>query len=70
MAHNDDTVFCNLQMSLPHSKELLLLMTQLRESGAHPNLEAVFAHIQYKLANSIEFIENPSGWGDWFPTRH
>ena len=70
MAHNDDTVFCNLQMSLPHSKELLLLMTQLRESGAHPNLETVFAHIQYELTISIGFAENPHGWGDWFPTRH
>ena len=70
MAYNDDTVFCNLQMPLLHSKELLLLMKQLRESGAHPNLEGVFNHIQYELTNSIDFVENPSGWGEWFPTRH
>jgi hypothetical protein len=70
MAHDDNTVFCNLQMSLPHSEELLLLMTQLCESGAHPNLEGVFAHIQYELTHSKDFVENPQGWGDWFPTRH
>lgn len=46
MAHgDDDTVYCHIQMPLPQGKELLQLITHLRESGAHPNLERVFTDI-------------------------
>ena len=67
---DDDTVYCHIQMPLLHGKELLQLVAELRKSGTHPNLEGVFADIQYELTNSIDFVENPPASGDWFPTRH
>jgi hypothetical protein len=42
MSHeDDDTVYCNVQMSLASGKELLQLVTALRDSGSHPNLDTV-----------------------------
>lgn len=67
---NADTVYCHIQMPLLRGKELLQLVAEPRISGIHPNLDGVFADIQYELTNSIDFIENPRASGDWFPTRH
>ena len=71
MAFEDaDTVYCYIQMPLLQGKELLQLVAELRRSGTHPNLESVFADIQFELTNSIDFVENLLAWDDWFPTRH
>lgn len=34
-------------------------MNALRDSGAHPNLDTVFAHMQLELAMAIDIVENP-----------
>ena len=36
MTDDDDTVYCDIQMPLAQGRELLLLVTTLRESNAHP----------------------------------
>jgi pullulanase/glycogen debranching enzyme len=59
----DDTVYCDVQMPLAQGKELLQLVTALRESGAHPNLDVVFTHIQLELTTSIDIVEHPPTWG-------
>ncbi|MBD8617026.1 hypothetical protein IFT69_25300 [Pseudomonas putida] len=70
MAFDDaDTVYCDIQMPLLQGKEFLQLVATIKASGTHPNLEGIFADIEYELTNSIDFVENPPASGDWFPTR-
>nr|WP_225570218.1 hypothetical protein [Pseudomonas sp. Y24-6] len=49
----------------PVGRELLKLVTELRESKAHPSLDKVFEHMQDELSTSIDIIENPPTWGPW-----
>jgi len=70
MAREDDTVYCNVQMSLASGKELRQLVTALRESGSHPNLDAVFARMQFELTMTIDIVEHPPTWGAGEPTKH
>lgn len=67
---DDDTVYCDIQMPVTQGRELLQLITVLRESNAHPNLDRVFEHMQDELSNSIDFVENPSSWASWGPIHH
>lgn len=67
---DDDTIYCNVQMPLLPGRELLNLVNALRESGAHPNLDLVFQHMQLELKMSIDIVENPPTWGAGEPTRH
>ncbi|WP_347912533.1 hypothetical protein [Pseudomonas grandcourensis] len=67
---DDDTVYCNVQMSLARGKELLQLVTTLRESGSHPNLDSVFHRMQFELSMTIDIVEHPPTWGAGEPTKH
>ena len=67
---DDDTVYCNVQMSLASGKELLQLVTALRESGAIPNLDFVFARMQFELTMTIDIVEHSPTWGAGEPTKH
>ncbi|MBD8100411.1 hypothetical protein IFR08_17600 [Pseudomonas fluorescens] len=58
MSRDDkDTVYCNVQMPMAKGKELSRLVAELRELGAHPELDSVFEEIQHELNSSIEFVE-------------
>ncbi|MDO8402308.1 MAG: hypothetical protein Q7T27_02310 [Pseudomonas sp.] len=71
MALDDDyTVYCNVQMPVAQGRELLHLVTVLHESGAHPNLDTVFTHMQLELRMSIDIVENPPDWGAAESTKH
>jgi hypothetical protein len=71
MSHeDDDTVYCNVQMSLASGKELLQLVTARRDSGSHPNLDTVFARMQFELTMTIDIVEHPPTWGAGEPTKH
>ena len=71
MALNDDeTVYCDVQMQVAQGRELLQLVTALRDSGAHPSLDTVFAHMQLELAMAIDIVENPRPLGIARPTKH
>ncbi|MFN3354791.1 MAG: hypothetical protein ACK418_02060 [Pseudomonas sp.] len=59
MGQDDDTVYCHIQMPLALGRELLELVSALRESKAHPCLDKVFEHMQDELSTSINFVENP-----------
>ena len=63
MKNDDDTVYCDVQMPLAQGRELLQLVTTLRESKAHPKLDKVLERIQDELSTSIDFVENPPTWG-------
>lgn len=65
MADDDDTVYCDVQMPLAQGRELLQLLSTLRESKAYPTLNRVFEHMQAELSTSIDIIENPPTWGPW-----
>ncbi|WP_236456152.1 hypothetical protein MOQ67_24375 [Pseudomonas sp. LY-1] len=65
MTDDDDTVYCDVQMPLSQGRELLELVSALRESKAHPGLDKVFEHMQHELSTSIDIIENPPSWGPW-----
>ncbi|WP_081625561.1 hypothetical protein [Pseudomonas mandelii] len=67
---DDDTVYCNVQMSLASGKELLQLVTALRESGSHPKLDTVFARMQFELTMTIDIVEHPPTWGAGESTKH
>ncbi|NWB53327.1 MULTISPECIES: hypothetical protein [Pseudomonas] len=54
-------------MPLSQGRELLQLVTTLRESKAHPKLDSVFEHMQDELSTSIDIVDNPPTWGPWFP---
>lgn len=62
---DDDTVYCDVQMPLAQGRELLQLITALRESDAHPRLNRVFERMQYELSTSIDIVDNPPTWGPW-----
>lgn len=65
MTDDDDTVYCDIQMPLAQGRELLLLVTTLRESDAHPTLNRVLGRIEDELSTSIDVIDNPPSWGPW-----
>lgn len=67
---DDDTVYCDVQMPVAQGRQLLQLVTVLRESGAHPSLDTVFAHMQLELRMSIDIVENPPDRGTTEPTKH
>ena len=70
MAREDDeTVYCNIQMPLASGKQLLQLVTELRESGSHPNLDTVFTRMQFELTMTIDIVEHPPTWGAGEPTE-
>ncbi|WP_454563260.1 hypothetical protein [Pseudomonas sp. AIG] len=66
MTDDDDFVYCDIQMHVAQGRELLELVTALRESKAHPSLYRVFEHIQDELSISIDIVENPPTWGPCF----
>ncbi|WP_223507997.1 hypothetical protein [Pseudomonas sp. BF-B-25] len=70
MALDDDTVYCDVQMPVEQGRELLQVVNALRDSGAHPNLDTVFAHMQFELRMSIDIVENQPDWGAAEPTKH
>lgn len=57
MTDDDDTVYCDIQMPLAQGRELLLLVTTLRESNVHPALNRVFERMQRELSISIDIVE-------------
>lgn len=59
MTDDDDTVYCDVQMSLAQGRELLQLLSTLRASKAHPILDRVFELMQYELSTSIDILEDP-----------
>lgn len=67
---DEETVYCDIQMPVAKGRELLELVSALRESKAHPRLDKVFEHMQYELSTSIDCIENPPSLGAWGPTHH
>ena len=70
-AFNDyDMVYCDVQMPVAQGRELLQVVSVLRNSGAHPNLDTVFAHMQHELTTSIDIVENPQPLGAAIPTNH
>ena len=70
MARDDDTVYCDVQMPVTQGRELLRLVNALRDLGAHPNLDTVFAHMQLELTMAIDVVENPRPLGAGRPTKH
>ena len=62
---DDDTVYCDVQMSLAQGCERLQLVSALRESKGHSTLDRVFERMQDELSASIDFVENPPTWGPW-----
>ncbi|VVP71526.1 hypothetical protein [Pseudomonas fluorescens] len=67
---DDDTVYCDVQMPVAQGRELLQVVNALRDSGAHPNLDTVFAHMQLELAMAIDIVGNPRPLGIARPTKH
>lgn len=68
--NDDDTVYCDVRMPVAQGRELLQLVTSLRDSGAHPNLDTVSAHMQLELVMVIDIVENPRPLGATRPTKH
>jgi hypothetical protein len=68
MMDKDDTVYTNLQMPSAVGKELLELITTLREAGDNPNLDTVFRQMQDELTDSIKAMaedELEASWRKW-----
>ncbi|OJT48404.1 hypothetical protein [Pseudomonas moraviensis] len=71
MAKGDDhRAYCSVQMPVAQGRELLQVVNSLRDSGAYPNLDTVFAHMQFELKMSIAIVEKPPNWGVAEPTKH
>lgn len=70
IALDDDTVYCDVQMPVAQGRELLRLVNALRDSGGHPNLDTVFAHMQHELTMAIDVVENPRPLGAARPAKH
>ena len=65
MTDDEDTVYCDIQMPLAQGRELLQLVSTLRESNAYPTLDGVFERMQDELSTSIGIIANPPNWRPW-----
>jgi hypothetical protein len=65
MTDDDDTVYCDVQMPLAQGRELLQLVSTLRESKAYPTLDRVLERMQYEPApQSISLrTRQPGGLG-------
>lgn len=71
MALNDyDMVYCDVQMPVAQGRDLLQVVSVLLNSGAHPNIDTVFAHMQHELTTSIDIVETPLPLGAAIPTNH
>lgn len=58
MSRDDkDTVYCRFQMPLAQGEEFMKLVLELRDSGAHGELEAVFTEMIEELQGSIDFVQ-------------
>jgi hypothetical protein len=66
----DDTVYCDVHMPLDTGRRFLRLVTALRESEVHPELETVFRNIEDELKLSIDLLVNPTDWSNLDVTRH
>jgi hypothetical protein len=66
----EDTVYCDIQMPLATGRRLLRLVTALRNSEAHPELDTVFQHMQEELELSIDLAVNPRDWSILQATKH
>lgn len=66
----EDTVHCDIQMPLATGRKLLRLVTALRNSEAHPDLDTVFQHMQEELELSIDLAVNPRDWSILGATKH
>lgn len=62
MTPPENTVYCDLQMTIEQGVDLLQLIATLQASGKHPELDQVFAQIQRELQSSIEFVTAGSPW--------
>lgn len=67
---DDDTVYCDVQMPVAQGRELLQVVSALRDSGGHPNLDTVFEHMQLELPMAIDIVETPRPLGAVRPTKH
>jgi hypothetical protein len=67
---DDDTVYCDVRMPVVQGRELLQLVNGLRDSGGHPNLDTVFAHMQLELTMAIDIVESRRPLGAFRPTKH
>lgn len=65
MKNDDDTVYCDVQMPLAQGRELLQLVTTLRESKAHSTLDRFSERMQDELSASIDIVEDPPTRGPW-----
>lgn len=52
----DNTVYCDVQMSLESGVEMLQLLGELRAAGQHPNLDEILGQMQRELQASIEYV--------------
>ncbi|QWA30546.1 hypothetical protein [Pseudomonas sp. RC3H12] len=52
-----DTVYCRIQMPLAQGQELMKLVMELRASGAHAELKAVFSEMIDELQTSVDFVQ-------------
>ncbi|MDD1963769.1 hypothetical protein NPS29_00390 [Pseudomonas putida] len=66
----DDMVYCDIHMPLATGRAFLRLVTALRESEVHPNLDTVFRNIEDELKLSIDLLVNPLDWSKLDATRH
>lgn len=67
---DDDRVYCSVQIPVAHGRELPQVVNALRDSGAYPNLDTVFSHMQFELKMSLDIVENPLDWGAAEPTHY
>ena len=56
-------------MPVAQGRELLELVSALRESKAHPRLDKVFERIRDELSTSIDIVDKPPNWGGMVSVR-
>lgn len=54
MMDDESTVYCDIQMPVAPGRELMQLVSTLKESNAHSTLSKVFGRIQPELSTSID----------------
>lgn len=57
MTDDDDTVYCEVQMPLAQGRELLQLVSTLRDSKAHPTLDRVSSACSTSSARRFDIVE-------------
>lgn len=60
----DICVYCHVQMTKQQGLDMIQLIKKARSAGQYPSLDSVLEHMVNEITDSIDFVDEGSGWGN------